>query len=140
MEHLGIGNIFHVTIDNADIGHWTGCKGLTASYEIEEYTEGGQNLFTHKLPGRITFENITLTRSVDESSGQVAAWFNSLNQQSFVRGTASITLYDGDHEKVASWSVSDVVPVKWSGPSLEAGQNRVAEETLELAHHGFTFS
>lgn len=140
MADLGIAHIFHVRIDNVDIGAWTGCKGLTANYEVQEYEEGGQNLFVHKLPGRLRYDNITLTRSVGKSSGEVAAWFNKLSLESITRGTASITLYDADLEEVATWSVSGVVPIKWTGPNLEAGSNSVAEETLELAHHGFTYS
>lgn len=140
MVDLGISHIFHVTVDSVDIGEWTGCKGLVASYDVKEFAEGGQNLFVHKLPGRIQYDNVTLTRTLDKSSGSVAAWFNSLAVQSAGRGTASITLYDGDHEKVATWSLAEVVPVKWSGPNLEAGSSNVAEETLELAHHGFVFS
>jgi hypothetical protein len=43
-----------------------------------------------------------------------------------------------DRTVVASWGLLGVIPVKWSGPSLSLESAKVATETLELAHHGFT--
>ena len=40
-------------------------------------------------------------------------------------------------DDVCHWSLVDVYPVKWTGPTLDAGGNQVAVETLELAHGGF---
>jgi len=31
----------------------------------------------------------------------------------------------------------DVVPVRWTGPSLNPDSPKVATETVEFAHHGF---
>ena len=39
---------------------------------------------------------------------------------------------------VASWGCSASIPVRWTGPSLNLDSPKVATETLELAHHGFT--
>jgi hypothetical protein len=39
-------------------------------------------------------------------------------------------------EKVAEWSLVGVVPVRWTGPSLNFDTVKVATETLEVAHHG----
>ena len=38
---------------------------------------------------------------------------------------------------VLHWELTDVVPVRWTGPSLNSDSSKVAAETLELAHHGF---
>ncbi len=136
MSGLAIASLFYVTVDAMDIGAWTECSGLAASYEVEEYVEGGQNSFVHKLPGRLKYDNIKLKRQLDADSAKVARWFSSL-QQSGSRSTASITAYDGDLEVVASWSLVDVIPVRWTGPSLSADGGKVGSEELELAHHGF---
>lgn len=137
MPELGVTFLFKVEIDGWDIGVWTECNGLTVQYEVEEYAEGGQNMFVHKFPGRIKYENIRLKRPLDEDSGQVAAWFSSVNIASVGRATASITALDGNLEKVTDWHLMDVVPVKWTGPQFSSSGNQVAEEELELAHHGF---
>jgi hypothetical protein len=38
---------------------------------------------------------------------------------------------------VARWGLLGVVPVRWSGPSLNLDSPKVATETIEIAHHGF---
>jgi hypothetical protein len=38
---------------------------------------------------------------------------------------------------VATWGLIDVVPVRWTGPSLNPDSPKVATETVEIAHHGF---
>ena len=37
---------------------------------------------------------------------------------------------------VAKWSLLGVIPVRWTGPSLNFDTVKVATETLEIAHHG----
>ena len=43
-------------------------------------------------------------------------------------------------EVVAKWSLNGVVPVRWTGPSLNLDSPKVFTETLEIAHHGFQAS
>jgi len=43
----------------------------------------------------------------------------------------------GDGVVVATWGLIDVVPVRWTGPSLNPDSPKVATETVEIAHHGF---
>lgn len=136
MAGPGISWLFHVRIDAADVGVWTECSGLTATYEVEEFKEGGQNGFVHKLPGRLTFSNIQLKRPLDKQSGMLASWFASVPVTP-VRSTASITALDSNLDPVTVWNVVDVVPVSWTGPSFTSTGSSLAVEQLELAHHGF---
>lgn len=130
------GSRFQVTVDGIDLGSFTACEGLGAEYEVVEYEEGGQNAYVHRLPGRLKYTNIRLTRPVDESSARLAEWFSGL-QRSVSRHTASITAYGVDHEEIASWNLVDVYPARWAGPSFSAEGGGVVKETLELVHHGF---
>ncbi len=138
MSETALNYSFEVTIDGVvGLGTWTECSGLTAEYDVKTYHEGGQNSFEHKVPGHLKYTNVTLKRPVDDDSKKVAAWFSSL-QGTVQRQTASIAVFDGDRNKVADWTLTGVVPVKWTGPSFNASGNETAKETLELAHHGFT--
>jgi phage tail-like protein len=136
MSDPATGLRFHVVIDGVDIGAFTGCDGLSAEYEIEEYAEGGQNAFVHRIPGRLKFQNVKLTRPVDQDSGRLAAWFASL-QATVRRQTASIVAFDVRGRRLAQWNLLDVYPMRWTGPSFSSDGNDVAKETLELAHNGF---
>jgi phage tail-like protein len=132
---------FDVKVDGEDIGSFTACDGLSAEYDVFEYQEGGENGYIHRLPGRLKYGNVKLTRPVDAKSDSaatsgLAAWFTRL-KSSVTRRTASITAFDAQGNKVAQWSLVDVYPARWTGPSFSSDGNSVPKETLELAHHGF---
>ena len=103
---------------------------------IEQREEGGNNGFVWQLPTRIKYGNVKLTRPVGKDSAKLTAWLASF-ATGVKRQTATITAETGDGEIVASWSLDGVIPVRWSGPSLNPDSPKVATETIELAHHGF---
>jgi phage tail-like protein len=131
---------FDVTVDGVDIGSFTACEGLTAEFEMVEIAEGGQNTYVHRVPGRMKFSPVKLTRPLDSrsdgKSGGLAKWF-SQQRDRVSRSTAAIKAVDGRGRKIAQWNLIDVFPTRWTGPSLSIDGNSVPKETLELAHNGF---
>jgi len=127
---------FGVTIDDNDLGWFNTCEGLGVEVVIEQREEGGNNGFVWQLPTRIKFGNVKLSRPVGKNSWKLTAWLcsfaNGVQQQ-----TATITAMTLDLNPVASWSLGGVIPVRWTGPSLNPDSPKVAMETVELAHHGF---
>ena len=137
MPEFALALRFHVVIDDkGSLGSWSKCDGLTVEYEIQEYQEGGQNDYVHRLPGRCKYQNIKLTRPLDKTSADVASWVAG-QRQKVERSNAEIAVLDPAGEIVAKWNLRGVYPVKWTGPSLDAAGNQIAIETLELAHNGF---
>ena len=55
----------------------------------------------------------------------------------YERKTGVIQAMRADGTVVAEWSFIDMVPVRWSGPSVNTDSPKVLTETLEIAHHGF---
>jgi phage tail-like protein len=49
-----------------------------------------------------------------------------------------VTLLDELRNPVKVWAFKRGLPVKWTGPSLNATQSQVAVEELEIAHEGLT--
>lgn len=127
---------FNVTIDGVDRGAFTSGEGLGAEYEVFDYEEGGQNGYVHRLPGRLRYTNIRLTRPVDQSSANLAAWFSKM-RQSVERKTGSITAHDPSGKVIVTWHLAGLFPARWTGPSFAVEGNGVAKETLELSHNGF---
>jgi phage tail-like protein len=127
---------FVVEVQGAEIGSFTGCDGLAAEYEIEEYKEGGENGYVHRIPGRMKYAPVKLTRPIDQSSGQLASWFSRF-QTSITRGTACIKALDAKGQAIATWNLVDVYPSKWTGPSFSSDGNQTVKESLELVHNGF---
>ena len=133
---------FAVQIDGVDLGDFTACEGLSAEYEVHTYEEGGENGYAHRIPGRLKFGNITLTRCVDHRTHALASWFSTYRPKTrrSMGSSASITAYRSNGRSpavIATWSLVDVWPVRWKGPSFGADQSGVAKESLELAHNGF---
>jgi phage tail-like protein len=127
---------FGLVIDRHDLGAFVTCDGLSVQIKIDEVPEGGNNLFVHQLPGRISYQHIKLTRPINADSAKVRAWLASMNGQ-IKRTTAEITAMTADGKRVTSWGLIGVIPVRWQGPSFSAESPSVATETLEFAHHGF---
>jgi phage tail-like protein len=131
---------FRVKLDGGpDLGNWSKCDGLSVEYDIFEYKEGGENTYVHRIPGRAKFQNLKLTRPVNKDSKQVADWIAQMKTQ-VKRETAEVSALDTEGNALATWSFEGVYPVRWTGPSLDIGNNQAATETLELAHNGFAAS
>ena len=136
MSEAGLGLRFKIKIDGRDFGNWQKCDGLTLEYDVLDYNEGGENGFVHRLPGRVKYPNIKLTRPIDSHTSEVSAWVASL-QLRMVPSTVQISVLDPTGTTVADWHLTGVYPVRWNGPSLDVNSNQWATETLELAHNGF---
>lgn len=136
MADPGLGLRFLVKIDGRSFGNWQKCDGLAVEYDVHEYKEGGENGYVHRLPGRVNYPNVKLTRPIDSGSASVSAWVASL-QIRMVPSTAQISVLDPTGASVATWTLTGVYPVRWTGPALDVASSQWATETLELSHNGF---
>ncbi|MBK6871292.1 MAG: phage tail protein [Kineosporiaceae bacterium] len=130
---------FSVQIDGIDLGTFTSCDGLGIEVVLEQREEGGTNGFVWQLPTRLKFSNIKLSRALGKDSRKVAEWFTQV-ATGLGPGTASIVARGTDDRPVARWNLAGVVPVRWTGPSFNLDSPKIAMETIEIAHHGFTFA
>jgi phage tail-like protein len=140
MSGTGVSTRFKVEINGTDgdydLGDWNKVEGMSVERDIHEQREGGNNEFVHRLPGRIKYTNLKLTRPITKATADVAAWVSKAIVVERAT-TATITVLDSEGEEVTAWTLQAVYPARWTGPNLETGSNAVATETLELAHHGF---
>ncbi|MFC4330384.1 phage tail protein [Streptomyces andamanensis] len=128
---------FTLSIDGESLGYFNGCEGLSSQVEVEHRQEGGNNGFVWQLPTRVTFSTIRLTRPLTADTTKVAKWISSV-QTGIKRPTAHIAALRADGSVVARWGLLEVLPVSWTGPTLDPASPSVATEVLEIAHHGFT--
>jgi len=134
---FGLALQFDVVIDDFDLGTWSKCEGLTVKFDVQSHSDGTSDDIT-LLPGRTTYENITLTRPVTPGSKQVTAWLSAMRRAP-MKGTGAIILHDASRVPVMTWELYGVLPVRWQGPSLDVGTTAVAMEVLVLAHEGFLY-
>jgi phage tail-like protein len=128
---------FRLTIDGESLGNFNGCEGLAAQVDIEQREEGGNNGHVWSLPSRVRHSNVRLTRPITAETAKVMAWISSIST-GVRRPTAQIEALRANGQVVARWGLLDVLPVSWTGPTLDPGSPAVATEVLEIAHHGFT--
>jgi phage tail-like protein len=134
---------FVFTVDGIAIGAFTEVSGLSVQIDTEELAEGGQNQYTHKLPGRMKWPNLVLKRGITDTDS-LFEWFakcsgdglNSADNQ-VERHHGSVELKDAAGKTVRRWEFEDAYPVKWTGPKLAAASKDVATEELEVCHCGF---
>lgn len=131
-----VGVCFVVKIDDTSLGAFSSCEGLGAEVVLETREEGGNNIHVWQLPSRLKYPNIKLSRPLGADTAKLATWVSTM-AAGYERKTAVIQAMRADGTVVAEWSLVDVVPVRWTGPSLNAEQPKVLTETLEIAHHGF---
>jgi phage tail-like protein len=121
---------------NYQVAGFSECSGLDATVEIFEYKEGGVNDYVHKFPTRASFANITLKHGVIYLNDDLWTWHNGFVLGNGSRRDGLIVLMDESRTPAKVWRFTRGLPMKWIGPSLNATQNSVAIESLEIAHEG----
>lgn len=142
---FGLGFRFTVKIDDVELGGWQTCSGLKVEFKSTEVKVGGDYVTQRWLPDKVAHPKVVLKRAVEKtSSGKVQDWLSKAGR-TWIEGaasskacTATITLYDSGQDAVLTWFLTNARPSAWSGPDLDATSSKVAIETLELIHDGFT--
>ena len=127
---------FVVSLDDIFLGVFSSCEGLGCEVVTETREEGGNNGYVWQLPTRIKYPNIKLTRPLGPDTQRIAKWIASM-ATGYQRRTGTIVAMALGATPVATWGLMDVVPVRWTGPALQADSPKVLTETIEIAHHGF---
>lgn len=126
-------------------GAFAECSGLELEADIKEYQEGGFNDGVVRRVGRVKLQPLVLKRGMIISGGGQYAditfwdWLTRM-----VAGTLPVWRCDGDiwvgqptnDRKVARWSFTRGLPLKVTGPSLNAKTGEIAIEELHIAHEG----
>jgi phage tail-like protein len=123
-------------------GAFQECTGLDVDLDVQELAEGGRNDGVVRRVGRAKYQNLVLKRGMFHNEDRVETelwdWV-----QGVASGTRPIIRYDGlievmsvDENVVARWAFERGLPVKITGPQLNAKTGEVAIEELHIAHEG----
>lgn len=108
-------------------------QGLESEIQVEERRAGGQNDRVFRFPTTAAFPNIVLSRGVTASE-ELYLWHASFLMGTGRRRNGVVFLADEAGLPVKAWQFENGIPVKWSGPALNATTGAVAIEKLEIAH------
>lgn len=129
---------FVVEVEHIQVATFSECSALVIETETMPYQEGGVNDFTHHLPVRTKYSNITLKRGIDENR-ELYRWYmmtqRSLEQKQAIRKNISILCYTTTRtEAPMRWDLLDAFPVKWTGPEFRVDNHTVAVESVEFTY------
>jgi phage tail-like protein len=130
-----LGSLAMSAIFDVALGGFSECTGLEMSLQVEEFKEGGNNGQLLKFPTRVTWSNITLKKGI--GAGTVLwDWHYGFAEGKGKRRDGIIVLLTDLHVPNNVWYFRRGLPVKYTGPSMNATQNNVAIEAIEIAHEG----
>jgi phage tail-like protein len=113
-------------------------SGLTVEFEMEEFREGGENRFVHKLPGRTRYADMVLKRGMLTDSAVIEWCLKAFRDREFEPADVTVILMNEKSEPLRTWKVAHAIPKKWLISDLNANENAVVIETLELTYRYFT--
>lgn len=115
------------------LGGFSEAQGLESEIRVEERRAGGQNDRVFRFPTVAAFPNIVLSRGVGFSE-DLYLWHEGFLKGQGKRRNGLIFLANETRVPIKAWKFENGIPVKWSGPALNASTGAVAIEKLEIAH------
>ena len=131
---------FTVEFQGVIAGAFQEVSGMGSSNEVVEYKASGEKgqYIIKKIPGRLTWNNITLKRGITDSL-DLWKWRKMVEEGKIdeARKNGSVVMYDQNGNEVARWNFVNAWPSKLTGPTADAKSNEVAIEELEIVVEGY---
>ena len=108
--------------------------GLSATVKTTPLEEGGQNLYTQRLPDGVEYDNLVLERGMMVGSPLHLEFEAALSLFKFAPSNVVVMLFNDAYVPVAAWSFFKAYPVRWAISDLDAESKGVLIDTLELAY------
>jgi len=109
-------------------------SGLGATVSLKTHAEGGQNLYAHRFPEAVGYQNLVLERSAALISPLDLEFSTALSLFKFSASNVLVTLFDDGGKPTAGWMFLKTFPVRWSTSELDAGRSGIVIDTMELAY------
>jgi phage tail-like protein len=122
-------------IGDVAAGGFSECTGLEMSLEVEEYKEGGHNGAVLQFPTRVKWGHITLKKGVGAGT-TLWDWHYGFAEGRGKRRDGIIILQTELHLPNNIWYFRRGLPVKYTGPAMNASQSSTAIESIEISHEG----
>ncbi|MBI3509755.1 MAG: phage tail protein [Bacteroidetes bacterium] len=128
---------FHFRVEIAGFGNDIGFQsvdGLSIDIPVTDHAEGGENVFTHHLPNRISYKDLTLKRGMLLGSALIKWFKDAVENFQFDPKNVTVSLLDESHTPIAQWNFVNAWPKAWNIESFDASGNKIAVETIILTY------
>lgn len=110
------------------------CDGLEMSMEPKTVREGGNNGVQTHLIGPVSYSQVTLKRGMTANL-DLWRWFAAATQPGRdATASGQVTMMDSSGTPRIVFKLTDCLPVKMRGPSLNAKDGLVAIEELQMVY------
>ena len=123
---------FLVEIDGIVQAGFSDCNGLGSNVEVVEYREGGDSPTVRKLPGKVSYTDITLKWGITDSRELYAWHLTAINGQ-VERKNGSVILQNDLGQEQVRWNFFNAWASKYAAPEFNAKGNDVAIDTLTVS-------
>jgi phage tail-like protein len=122
------------------IGGFSDVSGLGFDVSYSEYRNGNEKFNTvRKVPNTSKNDDVTLKRGL-VGSDDLFQWLKTVRDGTIDRRNITITLLDEARNTVATFTLRNAQPKKFTGPTLAAkGGGEVSMEELQLVHEGIEY-
>jgi len=136
---------FRVKWDNQYVAGLTKMGALKRTTEMVEFREAGVNITSRKLPGKSTYEAVTLEAGITYDTA-FEDWANLVNDFAShsitnlgeFRKNVTVDVFNEAGQKVLSYNLYRCWVSEYQAlPDLDAGANAVAITTLKLEYEWF---
>lgn len=133
-----------VEIDGNPI-HFQEVSGLDVEIEFAQYPSP-DGFSVVNVPGRQKFSGtLSCKKGIIEEDEEIMEMITNMLDEKENYGEdgkfdISIELLNSDGETIMAWFVEGCAPKKFSAPSFNAMENKIAVETMEFAYDRFTVS
>ena len=130
--------VFRVAFSDLDVPiHAQEVSGLSSNMDTTTFKEAGAAPFVRQLPHALQQPGLTIKRALAPADHVVLQWVkDTLEHDLAARITVrdcDISLLDEGGSTRATWHAKDTYPIKWRVGALDAMNNSLALEELELA-------
>ncbi|NVB43283.1 phage tail protein [Pseudenhygromyxa sp. WMMC2535] len=109
-------------------------SGLAVKAGTSTINEGGQNLYSHRVPDRVEYGTLTLERGFVVGSLLNIELNDILSTAEFPTSNVLVTLLNENKLPLAGWLFIKTFPVRWETSDLDASQEEVVIDTIELSY------
>lgn len=110
------------------------CDGLEVTMEPHSYSQGGDNGRQLHRPGPVSYGRLTLRRGMTANL-QLWQWFAYAAEPGHnPRAQGQITMWHADGTPSLEFVLTNCLPVRMRGPSLNASDGQVAIEELQIVY------
>jgi phage tail-like protein len=127
---------FKLEIQGVTEGHFVQCSGLGVRVDVISHKEGGNNAVTHKIPGAVSYDDVSLHYGLTKST-ELWEWLQKIVQGQVDRRNASIVMLEPDgNTEALRWNLINAWPSVWRGAPLDATGSELAIESMTLVFEG----